>query len=325
MPQWSITGDQLAGVEPTSADGRLVSEDEYWQDWYDGADLSYEWNNGRLEEKPVSDFETFQVYLWFLELLRHYLRLQPVGKLVALEMGFRLSLRSGTVIRKPDLAVVLDSNPVALDLTDSSYHGVFDLCVEALSTEKPAYVHRDLVVKKAEYAAGGVPEYYVLHREHGNLAFYGRTRGGVYSPLPIEGSGDERLVRSRLLPGFQFRINDLIRRPDLDAIRRDPIYSDFVLPEWTQAEQAQARAEQARALAEREREEASRERDQASRERDQASRERDQASRERDQVSRERDRASRERDEALAEVRREAVARAALEAELARLRGTSGG
>ncbi|MEA1048257.1 hypothetical protein U5801_00265 [Lamprobacter modestohalophilus] len=125
-------------------------------------------------------------------------------------------------------------------------------------------------------------------------------------------------MRSRVLPGFQFRVNDLIRRPDLDAIRRDPVYSGFVLPEWTRAEEAQARAEQARALAEREREEASRERDQAGRERDQASRERDQASRERDQVSR-------ERDEALAEARREAVARAALEAELARLRGTSGG
>jgi Uma2 family endonuclease len=305
MPQRPITGDQLDRAEPTSADGRLVSEAEYWQDWYNTGDLSYEWNNGRLEEKPVSDFETFQVYLWFLELLRHYLRLQPIGKLVALEMGFRLSLSSGTVIRKPDLAVVLDSNPVALDLTDSSYHGIFDLCVEALSTEKPAYVHRDLVVKKAEYAAGGVPEYYVLHREHGNLAFYGRTRGSrVYSPLPIEGSGDERLVRSRVLPGFQFRVNDLIRRPDLDAIRRDPVYSGFVLPEWTRAEEAQARAEQARALAERER---------------------DQASRERDQASRERDEASRERDEALAEARREAVARAALEAELARLRGTSGG
>ena len=299
MPQTPMTDAPLAAIEPVSADGRLVSETEYWQHWYDAADLSYEWNNGRLEEKPVSDFETFQVYLWFLELLRHYLRLQPIGKLVALEMGFRLALSSGTVIRKPDLALVLDTNPVELDLNDSSYHGIFDLCVEALSTEKPAYVHRDLVVKKAEYAAAGVPEYYVLHRESGNLAFYARTRGGVYSPLPIEGEGDERLVRSRLLPGFQFRLVDLIRRPDLDAIRHDPVYSAFVLPEWTRAEQAQAQAE---------------------RERDQASRERDQASHERDQASRERDQASRERDQALAMAEREAAARTALEAELSRLR-----
>ncbi|MEA3642405.1 MAG: hypothetical protein VBE63_21035 [Lamprobacter sp.] len=140
-------------------------------------------------------------------------------------------------------------------------------------------------VKKAEYAAAGVPEYYMLHRESGNLAFYARTRSGLYSPLPTEGEGNERLVRSRLLPGFQFRLADLIRRPDLEAIRHDPVYSAFVLPEWTRAEQAQAQAE-----------------------------------RERDRVSRERDQASRERDQALARAEREAAARTALEAELNRLR-----
>ncbi|MBK1618621.1 hypothetical protein CKO42_09275 [Lamprobacter modestohalophilus] len=324
MSQWPIPDEQTASVEPVSADGQLVSEAEYWQDWYNTGDLSYEWNNGRLEEKPVSDFETFQVYLWFLELLRHYLRLQPIGKLVALEMGFRLALRSGTVIRKPDLAVVLDTNPVALDLTHSSYHGVFDLCVEALSTEKPAYVHRDLVVKKAEYAAGGVPEYYVLHREHGNLAFYGRTRGSsVYSPLPTEGSGDDRLVRSRILPGFQFRVSDLIRRPDLDAIRRDPVYSSFVLPEWTRAEQEQVQAEQARLQAEQAQAQAEQARLRAERTQAQAEQARLQAEHDRDKASRERDKLSRERDEALAEARREVAARAALEAELASLRNRS--
>ena len=140
-------------VDPVSHDGRMVSEAEYWRDWYDPGDISYEWNRGRLEERPVSDFETFQVYAWLVDLLRHYLRVQPIGKLVALEMGFRLALGSGTVVRKPDLGLVLDTNPIPLAPDDSSYHGIFDLCIEALSTEKPAYVHRDLVVKKAETAA----------------------------------------------------------------------------------------------------------------------------------------------------------------------------
>ena len=40
--------------------------------------------------------------------MRHYLRLRAIAELVALEMGFRLALKSGTVIRKPDLGVVLD-------------------------------------------------------------------------------------------------------------------------------------------------------------------------------------------------------------------------
>jgi Uma2 family endonuclease len=302
MNNLPASATSTASPEAGSADGRLVSEAEYWEDWYDAGDVSYEWNDGRLEEKPVSDFETFQVYLWYLELLRHYLRQQPIGEVVALEMGFRLALPTGTVIRKPDLAVVLADNPVPLDLEDSSYHGVFDLCVEALSTEKPAHVHRDLVVKKAEYAAGGVPEYHVLHREHGNLAFYGLTPGRVYAPLPVHGSGDDRVLRSRVLPGFQFRVSDLMRRPNPDAMRRDPVYSGFVLPEWTRAEQA---------------------REQAERERDATARERDTAARERDATARERDTVARERDEALAAARREAVARAEAEAELARLRAAA--
>ncbi|WP_295540274.1 Uma2 family endonuclease [uncultured Thiohalocapsa sp.] len=306
MTNLPASAKPTADADPVSADGRLVSEATYWEDWYDTGGISYEWNNGRLEEQPVSDFETFQVYLWFLELLRHFLRQQPIGQVVALEMGFRLSLASGTVIRKPDLAVVLNDNPVPLDLRDSSYHGVFDLCVEALSTEKPAHIHRDLVVKKAEYAAGGVPEYHVLHREHGNLAFYGLTPGGVYAPLPAAGHGDDRVVRSRVLPGFQFRVNDLIRRPGPDTMRRDPVYSDFVLPEWTRAERA--------------REQAERERDSVLGERDAATRQRDEATRQRDAATRERDAVSRARDLAIAEARREAAARAEAEAELARLR-----
>jgi len=119
------------------------------------------------------------------------------------------------------------------------------------------------VVKKAEYAAGGVPEYFVLHHEHGNLAFCGRTPGGVYAPLPVRGSGDDRVLRSRVLPGFQFRIVELLRRPDPNAMRLDPVYSDFVLPEWTLAEQARARAV-------RERDKATRDRDKATLERDEA-------------------------------------------------------
>ncbi|MBK5940287.1 hypothetical protein [Halochromatium roseum] len=42
MSQRPITGEPVASLEPISADGRLVTEAEYWQDWYNTADLSYE-------------------------------------------------------------------------------------------------------------------------------------------------------------------------------------------------------------------------------------------------------------------------------------------
>jgi len=231
-----------------SADGLLVSEAVYWTEYYLESDHHYEWNNGRLEEKPVSDYETFLVYAWFGELVRHFLRTHPCAQLVGLEMGFRLPLPSGTVIRKPDFGVVRNDNPQPLLPLDCSYRGVFDLCIEALSDQERSGIERDTVIKKAEYAAGGVPEYYILHQNPAHQAFYTRTPTGFYTPIAPQAG----VICSRVLPGLQFRPTDLARRPDLETLRDDPVYAGFVLPGWrADRERAAAAARQAEAQARR--------------------------------------------------------------------------
>ena len=233
-------------ISPVSHDGRWVAEEEYWCEYYLDSDVHYEWNHGRLEEKPVSDYETITVYQWFMTLLSHFLRVHPIAKLEALEMGFRLALPTGTVIRKPDLGVVRHDNPQPLLPLDCSYHGVFDLCVEALSDQERRGVERDTIVKKAEYAAGGVPEYYILHREPECLAFFTRAASGLYVPIePQDG-----VIHSRVLPGFRFRLADLVRQPEHETLRADPVYADFVLPGWRAAEEQAAAEAQARQAAE---------------------------------------------------------------------------
>jgi len=244
----------LAGLE--------CSEEEYWRHYYLLSDIHYEWNNGRLEEKPVSDYETFEVYHWFMLLLDHFLRTRPIAKLVALEMGFRLPLPTGIVIRKPDFGVVRDDNPQPILPLDVSYHGVFDLCVEALSDKERASIARDTLTKKAEYAAGGVPEYYILHREARRQAFFARTASGLYTPMPAA----DGVIRSLVLPGFQFRTADLCRRPPHEDLRTDPVYADFVAPGLQEAERrAAAEAERAQAQSQRADDEARRADDEARR------------------------------------------------------------
>jgi len=240
------TRPEPACVPSPSAAGRCVSEEEYWLNYYLESDVHYEWNNGRLEEKPVSNYETYLVYEWFMHLLRLFLDSRPIAKMVALEMGFRLPLPTGTVIRKPDFGVVCNDNPQPLLPLDASYHGVFDLCVEALSDQDRRGIVRDTLVKKAEYAAGGVPEYYILHREPEHQAFFTRTAAGVYVPIPP----DDGVIRSRVLPGLQFRLDDLCRRPEHGALRDDPVYAAFVLPGWRAAEEHAAAQAQARQQAE---------------------------------------------------------------------------
>jgi len=235
------TRPEPAAAAPPSDAGRYVSEEEYWHNYYLDSDVHYEWNNGRLEEKPVSNYETFLVYHWFMLLLEHFLTARPIAKMVALEMGFRLPLPTGTVIRKPDFGVVCNDNPQPLLPLDASYHGVFDLCVEALSDQERRDILRDTVVKKAEYAVGGVPEYYILHRTPEQQAFFTRTAAGVYVPI----APDDGVIRSRVLPGLQFRLADLCRRPEHDTLRDDPVYAAFVLPGWRAAEERAAAQAQA--------------------------------------------------------------------------------
>ncbi|MBK1629824.1 hypothetical protein CKO31_03520 [Thiohalocapsa halophila] len=232
-------------LTPGSEDGRYVSEQTYWEDYYFESDIQYEWNNGRVEEKPVSDYATILVYQWLMALLRHYLKARPIATYVTLNMGFRLRLPGRVVVRKPDFGVVRHDNPQPLLPHDASYHGVFDLCVEALPELKRRDIERDAVTKKGEYAAAGVPEYYILHADPEHQAFFTRTESGLYVPIePADG-----VIHSQVLPGFRFRGSDLTAQPDDEALRDDPVYADFVLPGW-RADRERAEAEAARAEAE---------------------------------------------------------------------------
>ena len=311
-------------------DGLLVSEATYWTTYYLESDHHYEWNNGRLEEKPVSDYETFLVYAWFSELVRHFLRTHPCAQLVGLEMGFRLPLPSGTVIRKPDFGVVRNDNPQPLLPLDCSYHGVFDLCIEALSDQERSGIVRDTVIKKAEYAAGGVPEYYILHQNPAHQAFYTRTPAGFYTPIAPQAG----VICSRVLPGLQFRPTDLARRPELEALRDDPVYAGFVLPGWrADRERAAAEAQAKREAVNRANAEARRAKAEARRAKAEARRADAEAQAKREAVNRadaeaqradaEAQRADAEAQRALEQTRRadaEAQARQRLEQDLAALR-----
>jgi len=161
------------------------------------------------------------------------------------DMGFRLALPDKTVIRKPDLALVRRDNPQPLLPLDASYHGIYDLCIEALSDLSRAGIERDTETKKAEYAAGGVREYYIVHQEREHLAFFSLDPDtGLYRPI----EPDEDVIRSTALPGFQFRIADMLAGRDITELRHDPVYSDYLLRAWREAEE-QAKAEAARAEA----------------------------------------------------------------------------
>lgn len=222
-----------------------ISKEQYWEQYYEHPDVSYEWNNGYLEEKPVASVIEFAMYLWFIKILEQYLEQHPIAQTIGLETGFEMVLPHKTTIRKPDLGVVLHSNPTSLRERDRRYYGIFDICIESVSASSKAEIERDTVDKFSEYQLAGVQEYYILD-ERGLETVFLQNQQGIYQPLPII----EDVVHSQVLPGFQFRLEDLARRPKLIDLTTDVVYQNYILPEYQQERQAkqlaQQRAEQER-------------------------------------------------------------------------------
>ncbi|TGO03059.1 hypothetical protein PN36_13565 [Candidatus Thiomargarita nelsonii] len=216
-----------------------VTEAEYWEKYYGDSEVIYEWNNGLLEEKQVSDYVNYLMFSWFVEILRHFLTVHPIAETTGLEMGFRLNLPHKTQIRRPDLGVRLNDNPIALYPRDYTFEGVFDMCIEALSDSSEKEVERDTVTKKEEYASVGVKEFYILHDSQ-KIAFYRLNARKVYVPIkPVAGG----VIKSKVLPGFQFRIKDLYQRPSLKTLAEDKVYQDFILPFYQEEKKERQAAE----------------------------------------------------------------------------------
>ena len=135
----------------------------------------------------------------------------------------------------------MNDNPIPLLLSDRSYKGTFDLCIEALSDSSPKEITRDTVNKKAEYAAAGVKEYYILYNNTDLMEFYRLNDHGVY--IPIERI-DNDIIQSTVLPGFQFKISDLYNTPSIDEMINDPIYQAFILPAYQQEKIIRIKAQQ---------------------------------------------------------------------------------
>ena len=234
-------------------DGRYVTLEEYWANWYENPypdiDVSYEWNNGRLEAKPLPNKPQLNLYNWFLDLLRRYLETHEIADLINLETGFVLTISDPTepsgqrsAVRKPDIGVILHSNPVSWGSIDQRHFaGVCDMVVEALSDSTQAEAERDTGEKKRDYALAGVKEYYILDPSGDHMRFYRLVpTKGFYEEIHPD---DEQVVRSETLPGFQFRNRDLWRQPDLAELALDEAYAGFVIPGYQAAVTARRVAE----------------------------------------------------------------------------------
>jgi Uma2 family endonuclease len=168
---------------------------EQWLAWT-GASTQSEWVDGEaIEFMPASQLH--QELLWFLvSLLGWYVRTLNLGKVHGPPFEMRLSER---VAREPDVLFVARDH---LDrLTAQRLLGPADLAVEIISDDS---VTRDRIEKRDQYAAAGVPEYWLLDPRPGKkrAEFYRLTNDGIYEAVPPDADGR---YHSSPVPGFWLR------------------------------------------------------------------------------------------------------------------------
>ena len=159
-----------------------------------------EFTDGRVEELPMPTF-THQAILALLYRLFHE-HVEPRGGVV-LFAALRMRIREGK-FREPDLLLLCDRSDARC--RDRYWLGA-DLVVEVVSPDDP---DRDLVVKRADYAEAGIPEYWIVDPRNETvtvLALEGNeyVEHGVFAP---GGKTD-----SRLLAGFAVDVAALFDAP----------------------------------------------------------------------------------------------------------------
>ena len=238
-------------VDP-SHDGKHVTEQEYWDIYYEDPEFKYEWKNGILEEKEMPVVGDFMLKFFFESLIDEYLKSNPIGLFCIEDIAFKLKLGNDLSIRRPDFALILTSNTNHPESTDHSYTGTYDLCVEILSDSQKKYVEKDTIIKKDEYAKVGVKEYYIIDNKQKHTAFYtlSDARKNTFKKIkPVKG-----VIHSKILPGFQFRIADLYLQPNLKTLIEDDVYQSYLLLDYQlqcqRAKSAEQRAESAEQRAE---------------------------------------------------------------------------
>lgn len=114
--------------------------------------------------------------------------------------ALRVQIRPGKY-REPDLLALLDAADPRVG--DAFWSGA-DLVMEVVSPDKP---ERDLVVKRADYAEGGIPEYWIVNPLDATITVLRLTTTG-YTEHGIFGRG--ATATSALLPDFAVAVDSVL-------------------------------------------------------------------------------------------------------------------
>lgn len=164
-----------------------VPEDAFFRD-YTGF---YEWVNGKvIKMSPITRGHN-QLTRYLAQMLEIYFKYRPIGDFETAPYTMHLP---GISNREPDIQIVLGEN--RQQMTATRMNGAADICIEITS---PGTVVTDRGAKFAEYASGGVREYWLIDRVHSETYFYRLNDNGQYKMQSVP----KTIYTTPLLPDLQ--------------------------------------------------------------------------------------------------------------------------
>ncbi len=166
-----------------------------------------EWVNGEVIPFMSTTVRHAVMMGFLFNLLSQYAQLLGLGRVFMDQVEMRLARAA----RVPDILFIATTNLGRLEAT--RLRGPADLVVELISDDS---VERDRSDKFAQYAAAGVPEYWLVDTREGrnDAAFY-RLGDGHYQEMPLDAEGR---YWSSALPGFWLRAEWLWQDPPPNAL-----------------------------------------------------------------------------------------------------------
>ena len=160
-----------------------------------------EFTDGYIEElpKPTSTHQAILLFLYGL--LRVHLRTR--GGIVMFA-ALRMRIREGK-FREPDILLLRHRSDQRYQ--DRYWLGA-DLVAEVVSPDDP---ERDLVVKRADYAEGGIPEYWIVDPRDDSITVL-TLKGDAYVEHGVFRRGDN--ATSPLLEGFTADVDAVFDAPE---------------------------------------------------------------------------------------------------------------
>ena len=204
MQTLEAVAKKYRGRRPTWDMALLFPDQGTWteEEYFDlPGGMLVEFTNGHVEVLPMpSEYHQDVVGNIFVS-LREFVRWRNLGKVLAAPMPVKVDQRK---YREPDVLFKrqqkLSSNP-----KETKFWAGADLVVEVVS-EGVANRRRDLVVKRAVYAAAKISEYWIVELEKSEVAVL-KLRSGKYAVHGVFRRGEQ--VLSVLFPELILSVRDV--------------------------------------------------------------------------------------------------------------------